>query len=70
MAGIVSGVLRRRFDWQPAVTLAVLAIVSFLVLLPVVFLVGESLNVGDAMAFPPEKYGIGNYVAIDRKSVV
>src|SRR5258708_8556058 len=29
-----------------------------------VFLVGESLNIGDPMTFPPEAYGIANYLAI------
>ena len=29
-----------------------------------VFLVEESLNVGDPMAFPPEEFGIANYIAI------
>ncbi|HKU94352.1 MAG TPA: iron ABC transporter permease [Vineibacter sp.] len=45
-------------------TLAVLVIVSFLVLLPMVFLVGESLNTGDPMAFPPTEFGIENYIAM------
>jgi iron(III) transport system permease protein len=53
-----------RRSWQPVVTGAVLAAVSFLVLLPLVFLVGESLNTGDALAFPPEEYGIANYIAM------
>src|SRR5207248_7233908 len=46
------------------VTLAVLLAVGFLVLLPVVFLVEESLNTGDPMAFPPEQYGFANYIAM------
>jgi len=53
-----------RRSWQPVVTGAVLVVVSFLVLLPLVFLVEESLNVGDALAFPPEGYGIANYIAM------
>jgi iron(III) transport system permease protein len=57
-------VLRPRFNWQALVTLAVLLAVGFLVLLPVVFLVEESLNTGDPMAFPPEQYGIANYIAM------
>jgi iron(III) transport system permease protein len=56
--------LRPFFTWQALITLAVLLIVSFLVLLPVVFLVEESLNIGDPMAFPPAQYGIANYVAM------
>ena len=55
---------RPRFNWQIVVTLAVLVIVSFLVLLPMVFLVGESLNTGDPMAFPPTEFGIENYIAM------
>ncbi len=55
---------RPRFNWQITVTLTVLVIVSFLVLLPMVFLVGESLNTGDPMAFPPTEYGIANYIAM------
>jgi iron(III) transport system permease protein len=39
-------------------------VVAFLVLLPLVFLVEESLNVGDPMAFPPREFGIANYVAM------
>ena len=52
------------FTWQALITLAVLLAVSFLVLLPVVFLIEESLNIGDPMAFPPVQYGIANYVAM------
>lgn len=55
---------RPRFNWQIGVTLTVLVIVSFLVLLPMVFLVGESLNTGDPMTFPPTEYGIANYIAM------
>ena len=53
-----------RRNWQPVVTAAVLLVVSFLVLLPLVFLVEESLNVGDALAFPPQEFGIDNYIAM------
>ncbi|MBS0222253.1 MAG: iron ABC transporter permease [Proteobacteria bacterium] len=56
--------LRPRWNWQAIITLAVLAIVGFLVILPLVFLVEESLNTGDPMAFPPQAYGIANYIAI------
>src|SRR5262245_44972102 len=55
---------RLRLDGQAVTTLAVLAVVSFLVLLPLVFLVEESLNVGDPMAFPPVDFGIANYISI------
>jgi iron(III) transport system permease protein len=59
-----SGALRPRFTWQGLITLVVLVVVAFLVLLPVVFLVEESLNIGDPMAFPPQEYGLANYVAM------
>ncbi len=59
-----TGILRPRFNWQALVTLTILVVVGFLVLLPVVFLVQESLNTGDPMAFPPEQYGIANYIAM------
>jgi iron(III) transport system permease protein len=56
--------LRPRRNWQAIVTIAILLVVGFLVILPMVFLVEESLNVGDPMAFPPEAYGLANYFAI------
>jgi iron(III) transport system permease protein len=56
--------LRPRRNWQAIITLAILLVVGFLVILPMVFLVGESLNIGDPMSFPPEAYGIKNYLAI------
>ncbi|MDR3535069.1 MAG: ABC transporter permease subunit, partial [Acetobacteraceae bacterium] len=34
---------------------------SALVLYPLVFLVTESLNIGDAQTFPPDEYGLTNY---------
>jgi len=57
-------VLRPRRNWQAIVTVAILLIVGFLVVLPMVFLIEASLNVGDPMAFPPEAYGLKNYFAI------
>ncbi len=33
-----------------------------LVLYPIGFLINESLNVGDPSAFPPEEYGLDNYI--------
>ena len=56
--------MRPKLNWQVIVSVAVMLVVAFLVLLPLVFLVGESLNVGDAMAFPPQEYGIANYIAM------
>jgi iron(III) transport system permease protein len=56
--------LRPRHSGQAIVTIAVLLVVGFLVILPLVFLVEESLNTGDPLAFPPAAYGIANYLAI------
>jgi iron(III) transport system permease protein len=56
--------LRPRFNWQPVISAAIVVVVAFLVLLPIVFLVEESLNVGDPMAFPPRQFGIANYIAM------
>src|SRR6185295_10962145 len=57
-------VSRLRLNGQALTTLAVLGIVAFLVLLPLVFLVEEALNVGDPMAFPPVEFGLANYISI------
>ncbi len=56
--------LRPRRNWQAIITVVILLAVGFLVILPLVFLVEESLNTGDPMLFPPEAYGIRNYLAI------
>ncbi len=56
--------LKPRRNWQAIITVAILLLVGFLVILPLVFLVEESLNIGDPMSFPPEAYGIRNYLAI------
>jgi len=61
-SGVAPAAGRPARNWQPIVTGAVVLAVSFVVLLPLVFLVGESLNVGDALTFPPEEYGISNYI--------
>ena len=61
--------LRPRRNWQAIITLVILLVVGFLVILPMVFLVGESLNIGDPMSFPPEAYGIANYLAILEEDV-
>ena len=64
-----TGILRPRINGQTLTTLAILLIVGFLVLLPMVFLVGESLNVGDPMAFPPVEFGIANYISIFEEDI-
>src|ERR1700760_2311349 len=35
-----------------------------LVIYPIGFLVSESLNVGDPSTFPPEEYGLDNYLSL------
>ncbi len=62
-------VLKPRRNWQAIVTIAILLGVGFLVVLPMVFLIEESLNVGDPMAFPPEAYGLKNYFAIFEEDI-
>jgi iron(III) transport system permease protein len=66
----VKGEARRsRLGLQAVVTVAILLVVGFLVILPMVFLVEASLNVGDPMAFPPEAYGLANYFAIFEEDI-
>ena len=60
----VSVVIKPRLNWQAIISVAVMLVVAFLVVLPMVFLVEESLNVGDPMAFPRQEYGIKNYIAM------
>ena len=38
-----------------------LLVCGVLVFYPLIYLVTESLNIGDAQTFPPDEYGIGNY---------
>ena len=61
--------LRPRFNWQAITTVIILLVVGFLVVLPLVFLVEASLNVGDPLAFPPEAYGLKNYFAIFEEDI-
>ena len=61
--------LRPRRNWQAIVTVAILLAVGFLVVLPMVFLIEESLNVGDPMSFPPQEYGLKNYFAIFEEDI-
>ena len=56
--------LKPKLNWQTIISVVVMLVVAFLVVLPMVFLVEESLNTGDPMAFPPQEYGIKNYIAI------
>ena len=41
---------------------AVMSTVGLMVAYPVFFLVVEALNVGEAGVFPPEEYGLGNFI--------
>lgn len=41
-----------------------LLVCGVLVLYPLVYLVTESFNIGDAQTFPPDEYGIGNYIEL------
>ena len=56
--------LKPKLNGQTIISVVVMLVVAFLVVLPMVFLVEESLNVGDPMAFPPQEYGIKNYIAM------
>ena len=56
--------IRPKLNWQAIVSVVVMLVVAFLVILPMVFLVEESLNVGDPMAFPPQEFGFKNYIAM------
>ena len=64
MTSLTAEDLKARRNWQAIITVIVLLVVGFLVILPLVFLVEESLNTGDPMAFPPESYGLRNFIAI------
>src|SRR6185312_6038414 len=46
---------------QRLITPILLLVIGALVLYPLIFLITESLNVGDPQVFPPEELGIGNY---------
>ena len=41
-----------------------LLVCGVLVLYPLVYLITESFNIGDAQTFPPDEYGIGNYIEL------
>ncbi|MGH7042666.1 MAG: ABC transporter permease [Acetobacteraceae bacterium] len=54
----------RQWDARTLLTPLTLLVCGALVAYPVVFLVIESLNVGDPEQFPPQRFGLGNYGAI------
>jgi len=57
--------MRRRVRGLPSsqalMTAAILVLCAVLVIYPLLFLVAESLNVGDPETFPPADWGTGNY---------
>lgn len=55
---------RRRFGTQSLVMLTIIAICTVLVIVPVLFLLLESLNVGDPQTFPPTDWGFANYQSL------
>ncbi len=57
-------VLKPKLNWQTIISVVVMLVVAFLVVLPMIFLVEESLNTGDPMAFPPQEFGLKNYIAM------
>ncbi len=59
-----SSILKPKLNWQAIISVAVMLVVAFLVVLPMIFLVEESLNTGDPMAFPPQEFGLKNYIAM------
>ena len=60
----IAGLIKPKLNWQTIISVVVMLVVAFLVILPLIFLVEESLNTGDPMAFPPQEYGIKNYIAM------
>jgi iron(III) transport system permease protein len=46
------------------ITPVLLLVCGALVLYPLIFLIIESTNVGDASTFPPEEYGLSNYLEL------
>ncbi|MGE0222653.1 MAG: ABC transporter permease [Acetobacteraceae bacterium] len=57
-------------SFQQWVMYALLLVCGALVIYPVLFLITESLNVGDPQIFPPEEYGISNYLNLYEDSRV
>ena len=51
----------QRIGMRQIVMPLVVLLCGALVLYPIVFLVTESLNVGDPSSFPPEEFGLDNY---------
>jgi iron(III) transport system permease protein len=62
----IGGELRVRWlpSGQAVATVLVLVFCAGLVIYPLIYLIAESLNVGEADTFPPTAYGVGNYFAL------
>ncbi len=56
--------MRSRFGWQTPVAVLLILVVGFLVVLPVIFLVEKTFNVGDPLSFPASQYGTGNLLSL------
>lgn len=56
--------LKARFGWQTPITLLIILVVGFFVLLPILFLVEKTFNVGDPLAFPAKEIGTGNLLTL------
>lgn len=56
--------MKLRAGWQSVVSVLLILIIGFLVLLPVLFLVEKTFNVGDPMSFPADKHGTGNLLSL------
>jgi len=56
--------IERRFGSQGLVVTIIVAVCVLLVIVPVVFLLLESLNTGDPQVFPPLSWGLANYSAL------
>ena len=59
-----------KFSAQSWIMTILLVVCGALVLYPLVYLVIESFNIGDAQTFPPEEYGLGNYLELFEDSRV
>ncbi len=58
------GDMKWRFGWQTPISIAIILVVGFLVLLPVLFLFEKAFNVGDPMSFPATKHGTDNLFSL------
>lgn len=64
LAAFKGSEMKLRAGWQSVVSVLLILIIGFLVLLPVLFLVEKTFNVGDPMSFPADKHGTGNLLSL------